>query len=220
MSENYHVLFEWIGYAGSVIIAISLMMSSIVKLRWLNLLGASIFSTYGFIIGAMPVAFLNLFITLINIVHLYGIYNQKDFLKILHIRTENKYLDFFIDHYQNDIKTFFPGFYESFKNKLFAPESYLCFLIIRNAAVAGVFIGKKTAENEMFIEIDFAIPEYRDLKTGRYIYKQNQRYFENLGITKLSADPRNKKHYSYLKKMGFEENTNADGKIILVKNVE
>ncbi len=220
MTENYQVLFEWIGYLGSVIIAISLMMSSIIKLRWLNLLGASIFSTYGFIIGAMPVAFLNLFITFINIFHLYNIYKQKDFLKILHIRTENKYLDFFIEFYQQDINTFFPGFYESFKNKLYEPQSYLCFLIIRNAAVAGVFIGKKNTEDEMFIEIDFAIPEYRDLKTGKYIYKQNLRYFENLGIKKFYADPKNRKHYSYLKKMGFSEKTTEEGKVLLMKNVD
>ncbi len=220
MIDNYQILFEWIGYLGSVIIAISLMMSSIVKLRWLNLLGASIFSTYGFIIGAMPVAFLNLFITLINIVHLYSIYSQKDFLKILHIRTENRYLDFFMDHYQQDINTFFPGFYESFKNKLFDSEKFLCFLIIRNAAVAGIFVGKRIGSEEMFIEIDFAIPEYRDLKTGNYIYKQNQRYFENLGIKKLCADPKNKRHYSYLKKMGFTEETRDDKKVLLVKKVE
>ncbi|MFW5706443.1 MAG: hypothetical protein ACOCX0_00440 [Bacteroidota bacterium] len=219
MSDNYAIIFEWIGYIGSVIIAISLMMSSIVKLRWLNLLGASIFSAYGFIIGAMPVAFLNLFISLINIYHLTRIYNQKDFLKILHIRTNNRYLDFFMDYYKEDINTFFPGFYESFKNEVFRPEDYLCFLIIRNADVAGVFIGKCEGKNELFIEVDFAIPEYRDLKTGNYIYRENQRYFEKLGIEKLCAHPRNKKHYMYLKKMGFSEEV-RDNKVYLVKDVD
>ena len=61
---------EWFGYAASVVVAISLTMSSIVKLRWLNLAGAAMFSTYGFIIGALPVGFLNLFIVVINVVHL------------------------------------------------------------------------------------------------------------------------------------------------------
>ena len=61
---------EWFGYAASVVVAISLMMSSIVKLRWLNLTGATMFSSYGFIIGALPVGFLNLFIVVINVVHL------------------------------------------------------------------------------------------------------------------------------------------------------
>ena len=59
---------EWFGYAASVVVAISLMMSSIVKLRWLNLTGATMFSSYGFIIGALPVGFLNLFIVVITVV--------------------------------------------------------------------------------------------------------------------------------------------------------
>ena len=61
---------EWFGYAASIVVAISLTMSSIVKLRWFNLTGAMMFSSYGFIIGALPVGFLNLFIVVINVVHL------------------------------------------------------------------------------------------------------------------------------------------------------
>jgi hypothetical protein len=220
MINNYDIIIEWIGYLGSIIIAISLMMSSIIKLRWYNLIGASIFSAYGFIIGSMPVAFLNLFISLINIYYLTRIYRQKDFLKILHIRSENKYLDFFMDYYHNDINIFFPGFYETFKNHVYDSKSFLCFLVIRNAAVAGIFIGKKVNEDELFIEIDFAIPEYRDLKTGKYIYMQNQRYFENLGIRRFRANPRSVKHYNYLKKMGFTEETGEENRVYLIKTVE
>ncbi len=219
MTENYPTIIEWIGYVGSVLIAVSLMMSSIVKLRWINLLGASIFSAYGFIIGAMPVAFLNLFISIINIYYLYKIYNTHDFLKILHIRKENKYLDFFLDYYHQDINHFFPGFYESFKNQLYEDKNLLCFLVIRNANVAGIFIGRKVKENELHVEIDFAVPEYRDLKSGNYVYGQNHKYFENLGIKRLSAIPKNKKHYEYLKKMGFLEQKDLDDKVMLVKEM-
>lgn len=216
---DYSMLIEWIGYIGSVIIAVSLTMSSIVKLRWLNLLGATIFSMYGFIIGSTPVALLNLFISLINIWYLFKIYNQKDFLKILHIRPDNKYLEFFFDYYHDDINTYFPGFYETFKNEKIDPAIYCCYLIIRNAAVAGIFITRRRGDNELFVEIDFTIPEYRDLKAGKYIYMQNQRYFENMGIKFFSADPRNEKHYAYLKKMGFAEKKGADNKILMVRNV-
>ena len=44
-------LLEWVGYLGSVLVSVSLTMSSIVKLRWFNLVGAGIFSFYGFAIG-------------------------------------------------------------------------------------------------------------------------------------------------------------------------
>ncbi len=219
MLENINII-EWIGYIGSVIVAISLTMSSIIRLRWLNLLGASIFSTYGFIIGAMPVAFLNLFITLINIFYLFRIYSAKDYFKILHIRKENRYLLYFIDFYSKDINKFFPGFCDSFKNHLYDNENLLCILIIRNANVAGLFIGRKINEDEMFIEIDFAIPEYRDFKTGNYVYKQNQDAFIEMGVKKLITEAKNKKHHHYLKKMGFAEQSGKDGKVTMIKQVQ
>ncbi len=53
-------LWEWIGYAASILVLISLSMKSIVKLRWYNMAGATLFAVYGFIIGAYPVGFMNL----------------------------------------------------------------------------------------------------------------------------------------------------------------
>ncbi|WP_108126394.1 YgjV family protein [Saccharospirillum mangrovi] len=70
---------QWLeiyGYLGSALIAISLMMGDIRKLRWINLVGASTFSSYGLMIQAWPVALLNGFIVLIDIVHLWQIYRR------------------------------------------------------------------------------------------------------------------------------------------------
>ena len=43
-------MIEWIGYIASIVIATSMLMNSLLKLRWINLVGAILFSTYGFII--------------------------------------------------------------------------------------------------------------------------------------------------------------------------
>jgi hypothetical protein len=64
-------IIEWLGYTASLLIAISLMMSSLVKLRLINTLGAICFTVYGFMIGAMPVALINLFIIFVNSYYLY-----------------------------------------------------------------------------------------------------------------------------------------------------
>lgn len=69
-------LIELYGYLGSLLIAVSLMMSNLKWLRWLNMIGAGIFSTYGLVIAAWPVAILNGFIVLINAVHLYQHYRK------------------------------------------------------------------------------------------------------------------------------------------------
>lgn len=65
---------EWIGYAASVLIVISLMMTSIIKLRIINSLGCFLFVIYGVYVKAYPVAISNAVIILINI---YNLYNLK-----------------------------------------------------------------------------------------------------------------------------------------------
>lgn len=69
-------LVEWVGYVASVLIAASLTMTSIVKLRWVNLFGASLFTVYAFIIGAIPVALVNGFISVVYIYFLVKINKQ------------------------------------------------------------------------------------------------------------------------------------------------
>lgn len=74
-------IIEYFGFAASLAVAISLMMSNIIKLRVLNFIGAIMFVIYGFIIGSMPVAFMNLYIALINIYYLYKLNREKAIIR-------------------------------------------------------------------------------------------------------------------------------------------
>ncbi|MGI2171373.1 YgjV family protein [Shewanella sp. MF05960] len=69
-------IWEWVGYLASVVVAISLMMSDIKKLRWWNLVGAVLFVAYGLAIDAIPVALVNFFIVLIDIYYLVKLYRE------------------------------------------------------------------------------------------------------------------------------------------------
>ena len=71
-------IWEWVGYLASVVVAISLMMSNIKKLRWWNLIGAALFVAYGLAIGAIPVALVNFFIVLIDIYYLIKLYREPE----------------------------------------------------------------------------------------------------------------------------------------------
>ncbi|AVT48496.1 MULTISPECIES: YgjV family protein [Shewanella] len=72
------IIWEWVGYLASVVVAISLMMSNIKKLRWWNLIGAALFVAYGVAIGAYPVALVNFFIVLIDTYYLVKLYREAD----------------------------------------------------------------------------------------------------------------------------------------------
>lgn len=194
-------LLQWVGYFASIVIAISMTMSSILKFRWINLAGAVMFSTYGFMIGALPVGFLNAFIGLVDIYYLNSIYSKKDVFEILEIKADNKYLLRFLQFHEDDIEKFFPGFG-------YRPEiNTVSFFVLRNMAVAGIFLAHRDQNHCLSVGLDFVLPEYRDFKNGKYIYLRLKDRFINEGYTKVVADGRSEKYAQYLKKLGFEKNT-------------
>lgn len=115
-------ILQWIGYLASGIIALSMTMNSILKFRWINLAGALTFSTYGFLIGALPVGFLNAFIACVDIYYLYTIYSKKEVFEILEVRADNRYLLRFLKFHEKDIQKFFP---DSSINQKLTPSAFL-----------------------------------------------------------------------------------------------
>lgn len=61
---------EWVGYVASIMIAISLLMTSVSKLRMINTMGCILFVIYGVMVKAYPVAIANFVIVLINLYQL------------------------------------------------------------------------------------------------------------------------------------------------------
>lgn len=206
-------LLEWLGYLSSLIVAISLTMSSIIKLRIYNLIGAALFSIYGFMIGALPVGFLNFFIVCINIYYLIKIYSRKEAFEILNVKFSDSYLNYYLDYNKNEIKQFFPGFTRiNLSDKI---ENILVLNLLRDSVVAGVFIGIKE-NSTLTVVLDYVSAAYRDLKPGTFIYHQNKAFFLENGINKIVIKTDNQQHISYLKKMNFK----SDKSEIYYLNIE
>ncbi len=70
-------LIELLGYFASILIAVSMFMKDIVKLRIFNLAGSLLFSIYGFIVKTYPVAFMNILIVIVNLYYLYRSFKSK-----------------------------------------------------------------------------------------------------------------------------------------------
>ena len=195
---------EIVGYIASILVAISLMMSGIFKLRVINLTGAILFFVYGLIIKAYPIAFVNGLICIVNIYYLYDIFKVREYFKILEVEHNSEYLNYFLKFHESEIRKYIPAFTFS-RDK----ESRV-FFILRNSVSAGLIYAEKRNDGSLFIELDYVIPGYRDLKIGKYVYKN---IFNITGAKKLYSYPGNKKHEKYLKKMGFYE-VSSDGSLI------
>jgi hypothetical protein len=203
---------EWIGYLASVLVLVSMLMRSVSKLRIVNLVGSTLFSIYGFMIGSMPVGFLNMFVVFANLYHLYHLYFVREEFKTLEIRNDNRYLISFLEFYNNDIQHFFPGF--SYKPEM----NKFSFLILRNMAVAGVFLARDFGNGRLYVGLDYVINQYRDLKPGKYIYQEQSAFFIEHGYNQICTYPSSEKHSKYLKQMGFTEQE-VDGKKLFVLNL-
>jgi len=196
---------EWqeiIGYTGSVLIALSLMMKNIVRLRKVNLFGASAFAIYGLLVNAYPVLVLNSFIALVDIYYLVDIYRKKDAFSLMPVLDPNHpYLNKFLDFYSDDIQKFSPEF---IRNKI---EEANYYFILRNLVPVGIFIYKVRSIDEAEILLDYSIPDYRDLKNAEYLYYAALEFLKEKGIKNLIAKSKVDKHRNYLKRVGFKADT-------------
>lgn len=187
---------EIIGYLGSILVAISLMMTSLLRLRVINLIGASFFTAYGIMLGAIPVAFLNGLIVCIDVYYLIQMWRQKDFFTFLEVSPKSEYLRAFVDFYKDDIAGIIPSY-------TYQPDdSYLCFFILRNMVPAGLFITKVDGE-DAHVKLDYVIPNYRDFQVARFIFEENSTFFTQHGIRRFVSESGNEFHRKYLERMEF-----------------
>ena len=198
------LIYELIGYLASILVAISLMMSAIVKLRIVNMIGAFTFSVYGILIGSIPVAAMNGFIVLINIYYLVQIYKDKDFFRLLRIHGESEYLKEFLNFHRESIHTFQPDFTVS-KNHNFT------LFVLRNMIPAGLVLGNLDENGKLAIDLDYVIPDYRDFKIGNYLFNDKVDYFINQGVRTITTPAGSKAHNYYLEKVGFARSTTDSG---------
>lgn len=194
-----HLVYELIGYLASALVAISLMMSKIVRLRIINMLGAIAFIIYGLLINSIPVAGVNAFIVLVNIYYLSKIYASTEYFKLLQISPPDEYLKHFLDFYRDEIYEFQPGF--SYQPE----ENDVVLMVLRDMVPAGILIGSRddSKNDQLIVDLDFVIPQYRDFKIGRFLFRDKKDFFLNRGFKTIIAEPGNDKHNKYLQEMGF-----------------
>jgi hypothetical protein len=191
-------IVEWIGYIASAIILVSLLMSSILLLRWINLAGSVIFAVYGYLIGSIPVLIMNMGIVAVNSYYLSRIYGSKEKFELLPIDKNFEYYSMFMEYNKNEIQKFF------ITDEFTLTENSIGFYILRNLIPAGIFIGRKK-DDILEVDLDFVMPAYRDFKAGQFVYRDSIPFFKENGISRITASAKHVEHHNYLMRMGFDK---------------
>ena len=67
----------------------------------------------------------------------------------------------------------------------------------------GLFIYKEISAEQIKVLIDYAIPDYRDLKNGKFVYDTESAFLREKGYKEIITESYVNKHQKYLERIGF-----------------
>ena len=187
---------EIVGYAGTVLVLFSMMMTSIVKLRAWAIVGCFVSTVYAILGSAWPVVFLNVGLIVIHVINLRKLYQTEVMFDVVAYNPGDAGLKRFLKYHHDDIQYCFPGYTFEIKDNT---DVHIVFA--DNEAV-GVLVGSRE-DNKFHIELDYATPKYRDCSVAENLYA----HLKAEGIDTLTVErtPSDRNQYKqYLTKMGFE----------------
>lgn len=190
MNSTYIEIF---GYIGSVLVVVSMLMSSVIKLRIINTIGSVISGTYALIIHSFPLALMNGCLVVINLINLYKLMKNDPDFDLVECKGDDSYMDYFFKNYEKDIKQYFPGF-----NKDKVKDSKV-YVVSSKGNPFGVLVGKEKGSTFDII-IDYSTPTYRDCSVAKFLYKElANKGIKTLEFNELLSDA----HRKYMEKMGY-----------------
>ncbi len=186
------MLIELFGYLGSALVVVSMLMTSVMKLRIINTIGSIIFMIYALIIKSYPTAVMNLFLVGINVYHMIRLSNTTRHYDLVEVSNAGRYFSYLTEYYKEDISRYFPNALEKVK------KADVAYIISCDSVPAGIFAARRKPSG-MEVYLDYSTPAYRDCSVGAFLYEKLK---EN-GIRELTCVTQVPEHIAYLKKMGF-----------------
>jgi hypothetical protein len=191
-------MVEAVGYLGSALIVVSLLMTRILRLRVIGLMGSATFLVYGVLIGSVPIIITNIVIMIINVTFLWRATRVTEWFYLLEVHPDSRYLEEFLHFYREDILVYQPDWNGD------VAESDLTLLVLRDMQPAMAIVGT-VKDGSLELRLDYAIPRFRDYRMGRFLFDSSSEFFRDKEITTMTASAPTKGYGRYLEKMGFTE---------------
>lgn len=186
------MILELVGYAASLLVLVSLLMSSAVKLRVINGIGSLIFAVYAVLIRSYPTAVMNFCLVGIDAYFLVKLLRNQALLHFTYADAQERSVEWFLSYYRDDIARYFPEF-----DAAVHADDTVC-LVFAGGTIAGLLLGTREGDT-LRVRLDYAAPQYRDCSVGACVYDRLARD----GVKALTAAPCDARHARYLRKMGF-----------------
>ena len=195
-------MLEVIGWAGSILIIVSLTQARVLRFRVLNLVGALLATGYNAVIGVWPFAAMNAVISVIDVYWLWRLTRERhddDVYAVVEVSADDGYLRHILRVHADDITKFQPAFELEAPS---APESERAsFLVVRGDETVGVVVVRGVGDGVGRVELDWVSPRFRDFTPGEFVYRRSG-VFAAHGFRSLVVEP-GPKSTEYLERVGF-----------------
>ena len=193
-------IYEIIGYTGSALVVISMLMTSIIRLRVINLTGSLIFTVYALLIRSYPTAGMNVFLVGINVWHLIRLQKTSRHYDVIRTDPEDSTFAYLLNTSMADIRLWLPDFTIPDRK----PE--IACLVCHDRNPAGLFLASDSGDGTMEVLLDYALPVYRDTSVGQCIYGYLAKEGYRTAVFRMNAP----KHVGYMEKVGYRKNDRGE----------
>ncbi|MGY4644810.1 hypothetical protein [Cellulomonas sp. URHB0016] len=221
-------MLELIGWAGSLLVILSLMQARVLRFRVLNLVGALLATGYNVAIGVWPFAAMNAVISVIDVYWLWRLSRERhddQVYAVVEVRSDDAYLRHLLRVHREDIAQFQPGFAldgpadgavpepasgpvpvpaaasEGPPAGDLEPPGHASFLVVRGDETVGVVVVRAVGDGVGRVELDWVTPRFRDFTPGEFVYRRSG-VFAAHGFRSLVAEP-GPRNTEYLERVGF-----------------
>lgn len=194
------MLLEIVGWAGSVLLVVSVLQTRVMRFRVLNAGASAVLLGYNAAIEVWPMVGMNLVLVGINIWVITGMLRRRHDSRaydVVPVGVDEPYLAHVLTRHAADIAE---------HNR--ASESVLAaaehaFLVTSGDDLVGVVLsrtGRSTDEQQ--VVLDYVLPPYRDFTPGEFVYRADGP-FAAMGARQVVASPAMMRSGTYLDAVGF-----------------
>ena len=200
--QAWFIAFGWIG---SILVVWSLMVSRVLRFRWMNFAGALIATIYNGAIQLWPFFAMNFAITIIDAYWIWKLTHERHdeaVYRVIPVKADDAFLQHVLETHRDDIARNRPDFAAVSP----AGESRSTFLVVRGDENVGVVALRNAGAGVGVVELDWVKPSFRDFTPGEFVFRKSHA-LADAGFSKLEVPATSAPDAAYLSRMGFT----ADG---------
>lgn len=191
---------ELVGLAASALILVSLLLTSVVRLRIVNAVGAAVFVVYGLMIDALPVWGMNAAIVVVDLYQLWQLLRERGDERVdaVEVAWDSPVLARVLHVHADDIRQYVAG--------ATVPRPHpdtRAWLVLRDTTPASVLLAH-AEDDRVVVDLDYATPATRDLRAGRLLHEELD-VLHDVGDGPAVAHAGPREHRRYLAQVGFRE---------------